>query len=52
MIPRTPWRSRLRLALALIRGAVYVDHVRSNGWGQIIRLRTVDDVRMLEEGQR
>jgi hypothetical protein len=52
MIPRTPWRSRIALAWALFRGAVYVDNVRSNGWGQIIRLRTVEDVHPLEEGQR
>lgn len=52
MIPRTSWRSRLWLALAILRGRVYVDNVRHNGWGQIIRLRTVDDVRVLEEGQR
>lgn len=52
MIPRTPWRSRIRLALAILRGAVYVDNVRSFGWGQVIRLRTVEDVHPLEEGQR
>lgn len=52
MIPRTPWRSRIRLALAILRGAVYVDNVRSLGWGQVIRLRTVEDVHPLEEGQR
>jgi hypothetical protein len=52
VIPRTPWRSRLRLAWSILSGAMYVDNVRSNGWGQIIRLRTVDDVYPLEEGQR
>lgn len=52
MIPVTPWRSRIRLALAVLRGTIYVDNVRSLGWGQIIRLRTVEDVHPLEEGQR
>jgi hypothetical protein len=52
VIPRTPWRSRIRLALAILRGAVYVDNVRSLGWGQTIVCRTVEDVRLLEGGQR
>lgn len=52
MILHTPWRSRLRLAYAILRGEVYVDNVRHLGWGQMIRLRTVDDVELLGEGQR
>lgn len=49
MIPRTSWRNRLRLALAILRGTVYVDNVRRNGWGQVIRLRSVEDITIIEE---
>lgn len=49
MIPRTSWRNRLRLVFAILRGTVYVDLVRRNGWGQIIRLRSVEDITIIEE---
>lgn len=44
MIPATSLRNRLRLAVAILRGGVYVDRVERRGWGQIVTLRTIDDV--------
>lgn len=49
MIPRFSWRNRLRLVLAILRGAVYVDHARHLAWGQTIRLRTVEDIDVIQE---
>lgn len=49
MIPRLSWRNRLRLAIAILRGSVYVDTIRYLGWGQVIRLRTVEDRDVIQE---
>lgn len=49
MIPHTSWRNRLRLVLAILSGTVYVDNVRRIGWGQIIRLRTVENIDVIRE---
>ncbi|MCZ4300764.1 hypothetical protein [Microbacterium oxydans] len=48
MIPHTSLRNRLRLALGILRGSVYVDHAQHLGYGQIIRLRTVEDVEVIK----
>lgn len=43
MIPRLPWRARLRLALAVWRGRVWVERTDGLPWGQRIVLRTVEE---------
>lgn len=51
MIPATSLRNRIRLAIGILRGTVYVDHIARRGWGQIIRLRTVEDIDVIEAGR-
>lgn len=51
MIPRTSRRDRIRLALAILFGAAYVDHVIHRGWGQIIRIRTVEDIDVIRDAR-
>lgn len=49
MIPRFAWRSRLRLCWAILRGEVFLDYTEVTNWGQTIRLRTVEDVEIMED---
>lgn len=41
MIPRMSWRSRLRLAIAVWRGHVWIERIEWLSWGQRVTLRTV-----------
>ena len=52
MIPWTPLRDRIRLALAVLTGRVYVDAVEPLAWGERITLRTREDERLLSGGSR
>ncbi len=40
MIPRLPWRARLRLAFAVWRGDVWIERIEWLKWGQRVTLRT------------
>lgn len=51
MIPRMGWRNRLRLALAILRGRVWVQNSEMTGWGQRITLRTVEHIELIQGGQ-
>lgn len=52
MIPRLPWRARLRLALAALRGHVWLEDLEMTGWGQRITLRTREHVALLKDTDR
>lgn len=51
MIPRMTWRNRLRLALAVWKGQVWLYDAETMGWGQQITLRTAEDIEIIQEDQ-
>lgn len=47
MIPRMSRRTRLRLIWAIWTGQVYLDWHEVRHWGEVIRLRTVEDIEII-----
>jgi hypothetical protein len=47
MTPYFPWRDRIRLAWAILRGKMWVGDVEEGQWGQTISLRTLEDERVM-----